>query len=173
MIKNRTAGHIENNCCCKIRKKDNIFYALSFHQVVCQSCSSNKYCLEYLKNQSARVCEQCYLILQQQKSKSGFLRPLFSFWSKHTVIFIFICCLILTHQLWNRHRHTLYSPYFLCIEQLHVPHFCSSGEQALSAAVSPGNRATFAFPRKQKKIPAALKEVTDAFSWSRGTVIRW
>ncbi|XP_036963179.1 FYVE, RhoGEF and PH domain-containing protein 6-like isoform X2 [Acanthopagrus latus] len=70
-------------------------------KVVCQSCSSNKHQLEYLKNQLARVCDQCVLVLQQQKS-----------------------------------------------------------EQALSAAVSPGNRATFAFSRKQKKIPAALKEVS-------------
>lgn len=70
-------------------------------KVVCQSCSSNKYCLEYLKNQLARVCDQCFPVLQQQKC-----------------------------------------------------------EQALSAAVSPGSRSTFAFSRKQKKIPAALKEVT-------------
>ncbi|XP_041650620.1 FYVE, RhoGEF and PH domain-containing protein 6-like [Cheilinus undulatus] len=70
-------------------------------KVVCQSCSSNKHCLEYLKNQLARVCDQCFIVLQQQKS-----------------------------------------------------------EQALSAAVSPGGKATFAFSRKQKKIPAALKEVS-------------
>ncbi|KAM7002593.1 FYVE, RhoGEF and PH domain-containing protein 6-like [Tautogolabrus adspersus] len=70
-------------------------------KVVCQSCSSNKHCLEYLKNQLARVCDQCFLVLQQQKN-----------------------------------------------------------EQALSAAISPGSRATFAFTRRQKKIPAALKEVS-------------
>ncbi|XP_040894890.1 FYVE, RhoGEF and PH domain-containing protein 6-like [Toxotes jaculatrix] len=70
-------------------------------KVVCQSCSSNKHCLEYLKNQSARVCDQCFLVLQLQKN-----------------------------------------------------------ERSVSAAVSPGNRATFAFSRKQKKIPAALKEVS-------------
>ncbi|XP_074533469.1 FYVE, RhoGEF and PH domain-containing protein 6-like [Halichoeres trimaculatus] len=70
-------------------------------KVVCQSCSSNKHCLEYLKNQLARVCDLCFTVLQQQKT-----------------------------------------------------------EQAFSAAVSPGSRATFAFTRKQKKIPAALKEVT-------------
>ncbi|XP_032380484.1 FYVE, RhoGEF and PH domain-containing protein 6 [Etheostoma spectabile] len=70
-------------------------------KVVCQSCSTNKYCLEYLKNQLARVCDQCFLVLQQQKN-----------------------------------------------------------ERALSAAVSLATRATFAFPRKHKKIPAALKEVS-------------
>ncbi|XP_056138431.1 FYVE, RhoGEF and PH domain-containing protein 6-like [Lampris incognitus] len=70
-------------------------------RVVCQSCSSNKQCLEYLKNQLARVCDQCFLVLQQQKS-----------------------------------------------------------EQVLSTALSPGNRSAFAFSRKQKKIPAALKEVS-------------
>ncbi|KAM4572259.1 FYVE, RhoGEF and PH domain-containing protein 6-like [Odontesthes bonariensis] len=70
-------------------------------KVVCQSCSSNKHRLEYLKNQLARVCDQCFLILHTQKS-----------------------------------------------------------EMASLAALSPGNRATFTFPRRQKKIPAALKEVT-------------
>ncbi|KAM6960660.1 FYVE, RhoGEF and PH domain-containing protein 6-like [Aplochiton taeniatus] len=70
-------------------------------KVVCQSCSSNKYCLEYLKNQLARVCDQCFLILQEQKS-----------------------------------------------------------DQALSPTISPGLKSTFGFSRKQKKIPAALKEVT-------------
>ncbi|XP_071351061.1 FYVE, RhoGEF and PH domain-containing protein 6-like isoform X1 [Trachinotus anak] len=68
-------------------------------KVVCQSCSSNKYRLEYLKNQLARVCDQCFHVLHQQKNER-------------------------------------------------------------SSAVSPGSRATFAFSRKQKKIPAALKEVT-------------
>ncbi|XP_076589238.1 FYVE, RhoGEF and PH domain-containing protein 6-like isoform X2 [Chaetodon auriga] len=70
-------------------------------KVVCQSCSSNKHCLQYRKNKLARVCDQCFLVLHQQKSG-----------------------------------------------------------QAPSAAVSPGNKATFAFSRKQKKIPAALKEVS-------------
>ncbi|XP_034735556.1 FYVE, RhoGEF and PH domain-containing protein 6-like [Etheostoma cragini] len=70
-------------------------------KVVCQSCSTNKYGLEYLKNQLARVCDQCFPVLQQQKN-----------------------------------------------------------ERALSAAASTASRATFAFPRKHKKIPAALKEVT-------------
>ncbi|XP_015232207.1 PREDICTED: FYVE, RhoGEF and PH domain-containing protein 6-like [Cyprinodon variegatus] len=69
--------------------------------VVCQSCSSNKHCLAYLKNQSARVCDQCFLILQQQKS-----------------------------------------------------------DVVSSAAMTPGSRATIGFSRKQKKIPAALKEVS-------------
>uniref|UniRef100_A0A3B4VKM9 FYVE, RhoGEF and PH domain containing 6 n=2 Tax=Seriola dumerili TaxID=41447 RepID=A0A3B4VKM9_SERDU len=70
-------------------------------KVVCQSCSSNKYRLEYLKNQLARVCDQCFCVLHEQ-----------------------------------------------------------TNERSLSSAVSPGNRAAFAFSRKQKKIPAALKEVT-------------
>ncbi|KAI4874667.1 hypothetical protein NFI96_031153 [Prochilodus magdalenae] len=35
-------------------------------KVVCQACSSNKYYLEYLKNQLARVCDQCYAKLQQK-----------------------------------------------------------------------------------------------------------
>ncbi|XP_038872938.1 FYVE, RhoGEF and PH domain-containing protein 6-like [Salvelinus namaycush] len=69
-------------------------------KVVCQSCSSNKHCLEYLKNQLARVCDQCFIVLQHQRS-----------------------------------------------------------EKALSAMLSPG-KSSFAFTRKTKKIPAALKEVT-------------
>ncbi|KAM3870531.1 FYVE, RhoGEF and PH domain-containing protein 6-like [Diretmus argenteus] len=40
-------------------------------KVVCQSCSSNKHCLEYLKNQLARVCDQCFLVLQQQRSEKA------------------------------------------------------------------------------------------------------
>ncbi|KAG7221099.1 hypothetical protein INR49_017540 [Caranx melampygus] len=70
-------------------------------KVVCQSCSSKKYCLKYLKYQTARVCDQCFLILNQQ-----------------------------------------------------------TNEKSLLSGVSPGNRSNFAFSRKQKKIPAALKEVT-------------
>ncbi|KAM9753859.1 FYVE, RhoGEF and PH domain-containing protein 6-like [Menidia menidia] len=70
-------------------------------KVVCQSCSSNKHRLQYLKNQFARVCDQCFLTLQMQKS-----------------------------------------------------------EMASSAGISPGNKGAFAFSRKQKKIPAALKEVS-------------
>lgn len=48
------------------------------HQVVCQSCSANKCCLEYLKNQLGRVCDQCFPILQLQKSTSYFLLTLFT-----------------------------------------------------------------------------------------------
>ncbi|KAF7694097.1 FYVE, RhoGEF and PH domain-containing protein 6 [Silurus meridionalis] len=71
-------------------------------KVVCQACSSNKYYLEYLKNQLARVCDQCYIKLQQK----------------------------------------------------------DKGEQS-EVAVSPiGRSSTFAFSRKQKKIPSALKEVS-------------
>uniref|UniRef100_A0A9J7ZY23 FYVE, RhoGEF and PH domain containing 6 n=1 Tax=Cyprinus carpio carpio TaxID=630221 RepID=A0A9J7ZY23_CYPCA len=69
-------------------------------KVVCQACSSNKYYLEYLKNQLARVCDHCYIKLQHK------------------------------------------------------------GDQS-SVAVSPSGRSsTFAFSRKQKRIPSALKEVS-------------
>ncbi|XP_051544329.1 FYVE, RhoGEF and PH domain-containing protein 6-like isoform X2 [Myxocyprinus asiaticus] len=69
-------------------------------KVVCQACSSNKYYLEYLKNQLARVCDHCYIKLQHK------------------------------------------------------------GEQS-NLTVSPSGRSsTFAFSRKQKKIPSALKEVS-------------
>lgn len=42
-----------------------------------------------------------------------------------------------------------------------------------SMSASPGNRGTFAFHRKQKKIPAALKEVTESQSWRSSSVIAW
>ncbi|XP_038612207.1 FYVE, RhoGEF and PH domain-containing protein 6 [Tachyglossus aculeatus] len=35
-------------------------------KIVCQACSSNKYGLDYLKNQPARVCERCFEQLQKQ-----------------------------------------------------------------------------------------------------------
>uniref|UniRef100_A0A7N6BKV1 FYVE, RhoGEF and PH domain containing 6 n=1 Tax=Anabas testudineus TaxID=64144 RepID=A0A7N6BKV1_ANATE len=65
-------------------------------KVVCQSCSSSKHRLEYLKNELARVCDQCFIVLVQ-------------------------------------------SP---------------------TGATVPGNKAGFAKSRRNKKIPAALKEVS-------------
>uniref|UniRef100_A0A8C5BMH6 FYVE, RhoGEF and PH domain containing 6 n=1 Tax=Gadus morhua TaxID=8049 RepID=A0A8C5BMH6_GADMO len=45
-------------------------------KVVCQACSSNKHCLKYLKNQLARVCNQCFVkalsTTQSPDGKSGF-----------------------------------------------------------------------------------------------------
>uniref|UniRef100_G3Q9E4 FYVE, RhoGEF and PH domain containing 6 n=1 Tax=Gasterosteus aculeatus aculeatus TaxID=481459 RepID=G3Q9E4_GASAC len=61
-------------------------------RVVCQACSANKYYLEYLKNQPARVCDHCFAKLQEN--------------------------------------------------------------------ISPIKPGAFSFTRKQKKIPAALKEVS-------------
>ncbi|KAG7281048.1 hypothetical protein CRUP_016680 [Coryphaenoides rupestris] len=60
-------------------------------KVVCQACSSNKHCLEYLKNQLARVCDQCFpLLLQQQSSEKALSttlspssRATFTFSRKH------------------------------------------------------------------------------------------
>ncbi|XP_026878512.2 FYVE, RhoGEF and PH domain-containing protein 6-like [Electrophorus electricus] len=72
-------------------------------KVVCQACSSNKHPLEYLKNQPARVCDQCLEILQQN----------------------------------------------------------SSGNQTPGSFLSPNAKPSSTFPfRRQKKIPAALKEVS-------------
>lgn len=52
-----------------VRVKHSFWFGFRvFHQVVCQSCSSNKCYLEYLKNQLARVCDQCFLVLRQQNS---------------------------------------------------------------------------------------------------------
>lgn len=47
-------------------------WSLFPYQVVCQSCSSHKHRLRYLKNQLARVCDQCFHVFQQQKSKIDF-----------------------------------------------------------------------------------------------------
>uniref|UniRef100_A0A3Q1D758 FYVE, RhoGEF and PH domain containing 6 n=1 Tax=Amphiprion ocellaris TaxID=80972 RepID=A0A3Q1D758_AMPOC len=69
-------------------------------KVVCQACSANKYYLEYLKNQPARVCDHCFAKLQE------------------------------------------------------------NGDRCASTSVSPIKSGAFSFTRKQKKIPAALKEVS-------------
>lgn len=69
-------------------------------KVVCQACSTNKYYLEYLKNQPARVCDQCFAILQE------------------------------------------------------------NSDRCASTSISPIKAGAFSFTRKQKKIPAALKEVS-------------
>ncbi|XP_036424312.1 FYVE, RhoGEF and PH domain-containing protein 6-like isoform X2 [Colossoma macropomum] len=44
-------------------------------KVVCQACSTHKYPLEYLKNQPARVCDQCFEILQHNSSGNGVVSP--------------------------------------------------------------------------------------------------
>ncbi|XP_003929626.3 FYVE, RhoGEF and PH domain-containing protein 6 [Saimiri boliviensis] len=79
-------------------------------KIVCQACSSNKYGLDYLKNQPARVCEHCFQELQK-----------------------------LDHQ--------------------HSPRIGSPGNHKSSSALS---SVLHSIPsgRKQKKIPAALKEVS-------------
>uniref|UniRef100_A0A668A579 FYVE, RhoGEF and PH domain containing 6 n=1 Tax=Myripristis murdjan TaxID=586833 RepID=A0A668A579_9TELE len=70
-------------------------------KVVCQACSANKYYLEYLKNQPARVCDHCFAKLQE------------------------------------------------------------NSDRCASTSLSPiGKSGAFSFSRKQKKIPAALKEVS-------------
>ncbi|XP_026990884.2 FYVE, RhoGEF and PH domain-containing protein 6-like isoform X1 [Tachysurus fulvidraco] len=51
-------------------------------RVVCQGCSVNNLPLEYLKNRPARVCDQCFDILQQNRSEgnqasgSGLISPI-------------------------------------------------------------------------------------------------
>ncbi|XP_061698543.1 FYVE, RhoGEF and PH domain-containing protein 6-like isoform X2 [Syngnathoides biaculeatus] len=70
-------------------------------KVVCQSCSSNKQSLEYLKNQFARVCDQCDAVLREKR-----------------------------------------------------------GEEDPPAGGAVPKASSFAFSRKHKRIPAALKEVS-------------
>ncbi|XP_010627525.1 FYVE, RhoGEF and PH domain-containing protein 6 [Fukomys damarensis] len=78
-------------------------------KVVCQTCSSNKYGLDYLKNQPARVCEHCFQELQK-----------------------------LDHQQRTSSPGGQRTP--------------SSTLSSMLQSIPPG--------RKQKKIPAALKEVS-------------
>ncbi|KAK0142817.1 FYVE, RhoGEF and PH domain-containing protein 6 [Merluccius polli] len=40
-------------------------------KVVCQACSTNKFYLEYLKNQPARVCDHCFTKLQENSKRWG------------------------------------------------------------------------------------------------------
>ncbi|XP_013853517.2 FYVE, RhoGEF and PH domain-containing protein 6 isoform X3 [Sus scrofa] len=80
-------------------------------KIVCQACSSNKYGLDYLKNQPARVCEHCYQELQK-----------------------------LDHQ--------------------HAPKIGSPGNHKSPSSTLSSVLHSIPSGRKQKKIPAALKEVS-------------
>ncbi|XP_059258318.1 FYVE, RhoGEF and PH domain-containing protein 6 isoform X3 [Mustela nigripes] len=78
-------------------------------KIVCQACSSNKYGLDYLKNQPARVCEHCFQELQK-----------------------------LDHQ--------------------HSPKIGSPGNHKSPSSALSSVLHSIPSGRKQKKIPAALKE---------------
>lgn len=74
---------------------------LLWQQVVCQACSSNKYYLEYLKNQLARVCDHCYIKLQHKGTRfllstnllvSSFMFSSFNF---STSSVVYLTCLFL------------------------------------------------------------------------------
>ncbi|XP_053441549.1 FYVE, RhoGEF and PH domain-containing protein 6 isoform X1 [Nycticebus coucang] len=80
-------------------------------KIVCQACSSNKYGLDYLKNQPARVCEHCFEELQK-----------------------------LDHQ--------------------HSPKIGSPGSHKSPSSALSSVLHSIPSGRKQKKIPAALKEVS-------------
>ncbi|XP_068417651.1 FYVE, RhoGEF and PH domain-containing protein 6 isoform X1 [Eschrichtius robustus] len=80
-------------------------------KIVCQACSSNKYGLDYLKNQPARVCEHCFQELQK-----------------------------LDHQ--------------------HSPKIGSPGNHKSPSSTLSSVLHSIPSGRKQKKIPAALKEVS-------------
>ncbi|XP_058424603.1 FYVE, RhoGEF and PH domain-containing protein 6 isoform X2 [Diceros bicornis minor] len=80
-------------------------------KIVCQACSSNKYGLDYLKNQPARVCEHCFQELQK-----------------------------LAHQ--------------------HTPKIGSPGNHKSPSSALSSVLHSIPSGRKQKKIPAALKEVS-------------
>ncbi|XP_011792226.1 PREDICTED: FYVE, RhoGEF and PH domain-containing protein 6 [Colobus angolensis palliatus] len=80
-------------------------------KIVCQACSSNKYGLDYLKNQPARVCEHCFQELQK-----------------------------LDHQ--------------------HSPRVGSPGNHKSPSSALSSVLHSIPSGRKQKKIPAALKEVS-------------
>nr|XP_045728790.1 FYVE, RhoGEF and PH domain-containing protein 6 isoform X3 [Mirounga angustirostris] len=83
----------------------------SLDEIVCQACSSNKYGLDYLKNQPARVCEHCFQELKK-----------------------------LDHQ--------------------HSPKIGSPGNHKSPSSALSSVLHSIPSGRKQKKIPAALKEVS-------------
>ncbi|XP_072327986.1 FYVE, RhoGEF and PH domain-containing protein 6 isoform X2 [Scyliorhinus torazame] len=52
-------------------KKRITFTASKSLEIVCQACSSNKFNLDYLKNQPARVCDHCFSELQKREEQSS------------------------------------------------------------------------------------------------------
>nr|XP_027808312.1 FYVE, RhoGEF and PH domain-containing protein 6 isoform X1 [Marmota flaviventris] len=80
-------------------------------KIVCQACSSNKYGLDYLKNQPARVCEHCFQELQK-------------------------------------------------LDRQHSPKVGSPGNHKSPSSALSSVLHSIPSGRKQKKIPAALKEVS-------------
>uniref|UniRef100_A0A8D2B0K4 FYVE, RhoGEF and PH domain-containing protein 6 n=1 Tax=Sciurus vulgaris TaxID=55149 RepID=A0A8D2B0K4_SCIVU len=80
-------------------------------KIVCQACSSNKYGLDYLKNQPARVCEHCFQELQK-------------------------------------------------LDRQHFPKIGSPGNHKSPSSALSSVFHSIPSGRKQKKIPAALKEVS-------------
>ncbi|XP_004465815.1 FYVE, RhoGEF and PH domain-containing protein 6 isoform X2 [Dasypus novemcinctus] len=80
-------------------------------KIVCQACSSNKYGLDYLKNQPARVCELCFHELQK-------------------------------------------------LDLQHSPKISSPGNHKSPSSALSTVLHSIPSGRKQKKIPAALKEVS-------------
>lgn len=127
-------------------------WSLFPYQVVCQSCSSHKHRLRYLKNQLARVCDQCFHVFQQQKSKIDF--QTFYYMDRKLLYLLFI--------VKKKRRKKSLGCTILCL--IPAIFFWSSGETSQSAVVSPGSKTAFPFSRKQKKIPAALKEVAHTVS---------
>lgn len=130
---------------------DNILplFVFASPQVVCQVCSSNKCRLAYLKNQPARVCDQCFETLLRQRSRSG-----------RSVLLKHVFTLKLFHLKQLSWKDKSRSRRFLNVSPSSL-WFCSLGA-INSAVVTPGNKASFAFSRRQKRIPSALKEVQNA-----------
>ncbi|XP_066505097.1 FYVE, RhoGEF and PH domain-containing protein 6-like isoform X2 [Hoplias malabaricus] len=62
-------------CTCEFTLTRRRHHCRACGKVVCQDCSTNKYPLEYLKNQPARVCDQCFEVLHNNSSGAGVVSP--------------------------------------------------------------------------------------------------
>lgn len=120
---------------------------------MCQSCSSNKHRLEYLKNELARVCDQCFNILEQ-KSKSIFLLTLFAIWQHTSVLhtawwfsslyirqrILYILCIftVLNHSMLD-----------ISVDQMRGPQQKLFPLETEQPSLSPGSRRRYLQPSKR------------------------
>lgn len=152
-----------------------------FWQVVCQACSTNKYYLEYLKNQPARVCDHCFAKLKEN-SKWDVISKC---WTDSKITGSSLSSLLKTPGNTKLQNISFYGgkekansslssqPCWWCREFVIVCFIILfflkiflftiwiffPGDRCASTSVSPIKSGAFSFTRKQKKIPAALKEV--------------
>uniref|UniRef100_A0A8C6JTQ1 Uncharacterized protein n=1 Tax=Melopsittacus undulatus TaxID=13146 RepID=A0A8C6JTQ1_MELUD len=64
------------NCGCDFTLTLRRHHCHSCGKIVCRNCSRNKYPMKYLKDQAAKVCDNCYGELKKRGKIPSFLRPL-------------------------------------------------------------------------------------------------